>query len=80
MLLPEPTEPEAEEYLSKLRDSVSAATDGVLELHWTWTENLGTWQNVWKRLLDGIRRKRQTPLAHLGAAAFAEITAAGVAV
>ena len=78
MLLPEPTEPEAEEYLSKLRDSVSAATDGVLELHWTWTENLGTWQNVWKRLLDGIRRKRQTPLAHLGAAAFAESTAAGV--
>lgn len=70
LLLPEPTAAEAEEYLAKLRDSVSRATAGVLELHWTWTENLGSWPNVWKRLSDGMRKKRQTPLAHLGAAAF----------
>jgi CRISPR-associated protein Csm1 len=70
LLLPEPTAAEAGEYLSKLRDSIAVSTAGVLELHWTWTENLGSWPNVWKRLRDGIRAKRQTPLAHLGAAAF----------
>ncbi len=70
LLLPEPTVAEADSYLAALRESVAQATDGVLELHWTWTENLGTWPNVWKRLSDGMRRKRQTPLAHLGAAAF----------
>ena len=71
LLLPEPTAKEAGEFLSKLRDEVTSSTGGVLELHWTWTENLGSWQNVWKRLMEGIRAKRQTPLAHLGAAAFA---------
>jgi CRISPR-associated protein Csm1 len=71
MLLPEPTALEADAYLAKLRDDVALATGGLLELHWTWTENLGIWPNVWKRLQDGIRLKRQTPLAHLGAAAFA---------
>lgn len=71
LLLPEPTAPEANEYLTKVRDTITAATGGVLELHWTWTENLGSWRNVWKRLTDGMRKKRQTPLAHLGGAAFA---------
>src|SRR6186713_595137 len=55
LLLPETTAPEASDYLNKVRDTISAATDGLLELHWTWTENLGSWQNVWKRLTDGIR-------------------------
>ena len=71
LLLPEPTAAEASEYLSRVRDSVRASTAGVLELHWTWTENLGSWPIIWKRLQAGIRTKRQTPLAHLGAAAFA---------
>ena len=71
LLLPEPTAVEANEYLGRLRDAVRTSTAGVLELHWTWTENLGSWPIIWKRLQTGIQRKRQTPLAHLGAAAFA---------
>ncbi|MBL8237162.1 MAG: hypothetical protein JNM66_07080 [Bryobacterales bacterium] len=71
MLLPEPTALEADAYLAQLRDEIALSTGDMLELHWTWTENLGSWPNVWKRLQDGIRAKRQTPLAHTGAAAFA---------
>jgi CRISPR-associated protein Csm1 len=75
LLLPEPLIAEADEHFTALRDSVALATDGLLELHWSWTENLGTWPNVWKRLSDGMRKRRQTPLAHLGVAAFSEIPA-----
>ncbi|MFN0107015.1 MAG: Cas10/Cmr2 second palm domain-containing protein [Bryobacteraceae bacterium] len=71
LLLPEPTAADAAVYLSTLRDAVAAETAGELQLHWALTENLGTWPNVWKRLTEGIRAKRQSPLAHLGAAAFA---------
>jgi len=70
LLLPEPTAAAADAYLCDVRDTVTAATNGTLELHWTWTENLGSWQNVWKRLTSGIQAKRNTPLAHIGAAAF----------
>ena len=70
LLLPEPTAAEADTYLRGVRDDVSNATNGILELHWTWTENLGSWQNVWKRLTNGMQTKRNTPLAHVGAAAF----------
>jgi CRISPR-associated protein Csm1 len=70
LLLPETLTAEANDYLTSLRHSVALATDGLLELHWSSTENLGSWPNVWKRLSDGMRKSRQTPLAHLGAAAF----------
>lgn len=70
LLLPEPLVAEADAYLTALRDNIALSTGGLLELHWTSTENLGTWPIVWKRLSDGIRRKTLTPLAHLGAAAF----------
>jgi len=72
LLLPETLIAEAETHFAALRDSISAATGGVLELHWTWTENLGSWPIVWKRLSDGMRAKSQTPLAHLGDAAFSD--------
>jgi len=75
LLLPEPTLAEAESYLGGLRDAIGQATAGELELHWTATENLGAWQHVWKRLSDGMRKKRQAPLGHLGAAAFDEAPA-----
>ena len=70
LLLPEPMIAEADAHFAALRDSIAAATGGLLELHWTSTENLGSWPNIWKRLSEGILRKRQTPLGHLGAAAF----------
>ncbi|MBI2690193.1 MAG: hypothetical protein HYX27_28130 [Acidobacteria bacterium] len=78
LLLPEPAVSSADTFLSNLRNSIGEATGGVLELHWAWTENLGAWPNVWKRLNDGMRNRRQTPLAHLGATAFADQPAATV--
>lgn len=70
LLLPEPAAADAFQYLAGIRATVAQATAGALELHWTATENLGSWPIVWKRLSDGIRQSRLTPLAHLGAAAF----------
>jgi CRISPR-associated protein Csm1 len=75
LLLPEPAVAEADAYLAACRDEVNRLTAGALDLHWTWTENLGPWPAVWKRLADGMRRKRHTPLAHLGAAAFDAVPA-----
>jgi CRISPR-associated protein Csm1 len=72
LLLPETLIAEADAHFTTLRNSIAESTEGQLELHWSWTENLGTWPNVWKRLSDGMRKRRQTPLAFLGDAAFAE--------
>lgn len=78
LLLPEPAAASANDFLTSIRDQVAAATGGVLEFHWTWTEELGAWPHVWKRITNGIQAKRQTPLAHVGAAAFAETADAPV--
>jgi CRISPR-associated protein Csm1 len=70
LLIGEPSVPEADAYLASIREAVHAATAGQLELHWSSTENLGSWPNVWSRLRDGLRRSRLAPLAPWGAAAF----------
>jgi CRISPR-associated protein Csm1 len=68
LLLPEPAVGEAEGFFARLRDGVESASGGDVELHWTWTENLGTWEHIWKRLREGLERKLRTPLAHRGVA------------
>ncbi len=70
LLLPEPSVADAEAWLVARREEITALTAGALDLHWTWTENLGPWPAIWQRLSGGMRHQRHTPLAHLGAAAF----------
>jgi len=70
LVLPEPIIPKAEEHLGGLRARVAASTAGAVDVVWATTENLGPWPAIWKRLRDGLRARRQAPLAQAGLAAF----------
>jgi GGDEF domain-containing protein len=69
LVLPEPAVPAAEAYLQAVRAELHAMAE--VDLIWAATENLGEWPVIWRRLSEGLRRKKQTPLAASGAAAFA---------
>ena len=71
LVLPEPAVDAADTYLQSVRAELHTLTSGAVDLIWASTENLGPWPIIWKRLGDGLRRKKQAPLAVAGIAAFA---------
>lgn len=71
LLIPEALVTEAADWMTALGTAASGSTAGQIALDVTYTENLGSWPNVWKRLRDGLRAKRLAPLSASGAAAFA---------
>ncbi|MBM3757189.1 MAG: hypothetical protein FJW38_24800 [Acidobacteria bacterium] len=70
LVLPEPAVAAADTYLQSVRAELQSLTGSAVDLIWASTENLGPWPIIWKRLGEGLRRKKQTPLAVAGLTAF----------
>jgi CRISPR-associated protein Csm1 len=70
VVLPGEARAAAEEFLSAAQRHAAKLSNGHLHLLWSFTENLGDWTVVRKRLNEELRRRRFTPLADDGAEAF----------
>jgi CRISPR-associated protein Csm1 len=73
VVLPDTARAPAEEFLSAARLHASELSRGHLKLLWSFTENLGDWSVVRKRLNEDLVRRRSTPLAAIGATSFAPL-------
>jgi CRISPR-associated protein Csm1 len=49
-------------FLAACDANLHAFSGGRLSLVWSWTENLGDWSDIRKRLHDSLQRRRLTPL------------------
>jgi CRISPR-associated protein Csm1 len=62
-VLPEESRGAANEFLVSAAAYVSKLSGGHVSLKWVFTENLGDWSDVRKRLSEEMRRLRGTPMA-----------------
>jgi len=60
----------ANDFLNAAAAHIARMSGGHVKLVWTSTENLGDWSVVRKRLNEALQRRRGTPLAGQGEAAF----------
>jgi CRISPR-associated protein Csm1 len=65
LVLPDAIRAQAEEFLARAAQQITAATNGHVRLIWAVTENLGDWTVVRKRLQDEMARKQAAPLSGL---------------
>src|SRR5579863_7498431 len=56
----------AESFLAAAAQQVSELSSNQARLIWSFTDNLGDWAVIRKRLNDGLLRKRNAPLAGIG--------------
>ncbi len=63
IVLPEEFLARAEALLAAAKEDIFARSASRLHLVWAWTENLGDWSLVRKRLYSGLNRALGTPLA-----------------
>src|ERR1700730_3930966 len=70
LVLPGEARPAAEQLLAGAARQISEFSNSQLKLLWRRTRNLGAWSVVRKRLNEDLLRKRNTPLAEAGDAAF----------
>src|SRR5438477_4285108 len=70
VVLPDTTRAAAEEFLQAARRHALELSRGHVQLLWSFTENLGDWSVVRKRLNEELLRRRSTPLAAAGPDAF----------
>ena len=61
-------------FLAAAAAQISELSGGIVKLIWAVTDNLGDWAVIRRRIKDSMRRKRNAPLAALGAAAFQPFT------
>ncbi|HTQ54346.1 MAG TPA: hypothetical protein VMI94_07790 [Bryobacteraceae bacterium] len=76
LVLPGEARDAADELLTRAAQQASALSGGTIQLLWSFTENLGDWSVVRKRLNDDLQLKRATPLSAVGREAFAPRNAA----
>src|SRR5689334_17884737 len=74
VVLPDTARPAAEEFLQAARGHAAELSRGHIQLLWSFTENLGDWSVVRRRLNEELLRRRSTPLAVRGAEAFVPVT------
>lgn len=70
LVLPGEARDLARQLLESAARQMAELGGGHLKLLWSFTENLGDWSVVRKRLNEELQRKRNTPLAENGAGAF----------
>jgi len=70
LVLPGEARDPARQLLESAARQMAELGGGHLKLLWSFTENLGDWSVVRKRLNEELQRKRNTPLAENGAGAF----------
>ncbi len=66
LVLPGEARDAAAQFLSAAARQMAGLGGGHLKLLWSFTENLGDWSVVRKRLHEELQRKRSTPLAQTG--------------
>jgi CRISPR-associated protein Csm1 len=70
LVLPGEAREAARQFLGAAARHMAELGGGHLQLLWSFTENLGDWSVVRKRLNEELQRKRSTPLAESAAGAF----------
>src|ERR1700682_2265840 len=70
LVLPGEARPAAEQLLAAAARQISEFSHSQLKLLWSFTENLGDWSVVRKRLNEELLRKRNTPLVDTGSEVF----------
>jgi CRISPR-associated protein Csm1 len=70
VVLPDTVRPAAEEFLQAARRHIAELSRGHVQLLWSFTENLGDWSVVRKRLNEELLHRRSTPMAAAGPEAF----------
>jgi CRISPR-associated protein Csm1 len=76
VVLPGEARGAAETFLMTAARQVAEFSSGYVKLIWAVTDNLGDWAVIRRRLNDELQRKRNAPLAQLGAEAFQLLTRA----
>jgi CRISPR-associated protein Csm1 len=61
LLLPEESRTAAEAFLESAAAEIATLSEGSLKLLWSWTENLGVWSDVRRRLAEQMEHRRGTP-------------------
>jgi len=74
LVLPGEVRETAGQVLHAAAQQISVIGHGHLKLLWSFTENLGDWSVVRKRLNEELQRKRNTPLAGAGPEIFQSFT------
>ena len=64
VIIPDTFRSRADEFLTTTAAQIATATNNLVTLLWSATENLGDWTVVRKRLNDQLQSRRDTPLAH----------------
>jgi CRISPR-associated protein Csm1 len=70
VVLPGEARDSAEAFLNAAAKQVSELSTGYVKLIWAVTDNLGDWAVIRRRLNDELQRKRNAPLADIGADLF----------
>src|SRR5215471_14369671 len=70
LVLPGEARDAAQQFLGAAARQITELGGGQLKLLWSFTENLGDWSVVRKRLNEELQRKRNTPLAESGGSEF----------
>lgn len=63
LVLPEESKPAAEQFLAAAAADMEHRSSGFLRLVWSFTENLGDWSDIRKRLADQLAARSATPLS-----------------
>src|SRR5690242_16926555 len=63
LVLPKENLAQAEDFLSAAARDIEGISGGIVKLLWAWTENLGDWSIVRKRLTESMQAKLGTPAA-----------------
>ena len=79
LVLPGESRDAAEGLLMRAAQGAGRLSGGAIKLLWSFTENLGDWAVVRKRLNDDLQLKRATPLAATAAEAFQPFSVAAQA-
>jgi CRISPR-associated protein Csm1 len=79
LVLPGESRGAAGELLERAAQEASELSGGAIKLLWSFTENLGDWSVVRKRLNDDLQLKRATPLSASGMQAFQPVAAGATA-
>src|SRR5204862_269750 len=70
VVLPGEARSAAEAFLRAAGDQIRELSSGHVELVWGVTDNLGDWAVIRRRINDEMDRRRNAPLAGIGATAF----------
>jgi CRISPR-associated protein Csm1 len=70
VVLPSENRRQAQDFLTRAADQIRDFSGSHIRLTWAFTESLGDWSDIRKRLNEEFRRQSAVPLAHAPASVF----------